>query len=177
MAAASAASGLNEDALRALYGARAPGGVLPSLFLRLPPREDGTVLRAQCTLIRLRFGGCMIAAPDTEEVAHFLQDQEVELEGGLESTALHLAEVEMEITRGRLLGTAAILLVDLCWDLANLFIRVYSLRSSQAFELLRFSYEGQACRPRRSSLLGAAEAWISQAMDEDAAGDYATAED
>ena len=83
----------------------------------------------------------------------------------------------MEITRGRLLGTAAILLVDLCWDLANLFIRVYSLRSSQAFELLRFSYEGQACRPRRSSLLGAAEAWISQAMDEDAAGDYATAED
>ena len=143
MAAASAASGLNEDALRALYGARAPGGALPSLFLRLPAREDGTVLRAQCTLIKLRFGGFMIAAPDTEEVAHLLQDQEVELEGGVEATAIHLAEVEMETTRGRLLGTAAILLVDLCWDLANLFIRAHSLRSSQAFELLRFSHEGR----------------------------------
>ena len=54
MASALAAAGLTEGSLRALYGGRAPGGALPNLFVRLPPRADGTVLRAQCTLVRVR---------------------------------------------------------------------------------------------------------------------------
>lgn len=158
-------------------GARTTGGALPDLFLRLPPREDGTVLRAQCSLVRVRQGGFMIAAPDCEEVVHFLQEQELELDGGGEATVFHLAETEMETSRGRLLGTTAVLLADVCWELVDLFIRAHSLRSSQAFELIKFTLDGQACRPRRSSLLASAEAWINEAMDEDTAGDYATADD
>ena len=119
----------------------------------------------------------MIAAPDCEEVVHFLQEQELELDGGGEATVLHLAETEMETSRGRLLGTTAVLLADVCWELVDLFIRAHSLRSSQAFELIKFTLDGQACRPRRSSLLASAEAWINEAMDEDTAGDYATADD
>ena len=72
----------------------------------------------------------MIAAPDCEEVVHFLQEQELELDGGGEATVLHLAETEMETSRGRLLGTTAVLLADVCWELVDLFIRAHSLRSS-----------------------------------------------
>ena len=116
----------------------------------------------------------MIAAPDLEEVALLLQDQEGETEAGGEATVIHLADVEME-TANFIYGATRRLTV--CWELADLFIRAQSVRSSQAFELLKFSVDDQACRPRRNSLLAAAESWISQAMDEDAAGDYATAED
>ena len=88
---------------------------------------------------------------------------------------LHLAEVAMETTRGRLLGTAAVVLIDASWELADCFIRAHSLRSTQNFELLKFTYEEQNCRCRVSSLQEAAEVWINQAMDVDTAGDYATA--
>lgn len=77
----------------------------------------------------------MVAAPDLEDVVHFFQEQELELDGGGEAAVLHLAEVAMETTRGRLLGTAAMVLIDVSWELADCFIRAHSLRSTQNFEL------------------------------------------
>lgn len=68
-------------------------------------------------------------------------------------------------------------MIDVSWELAECFIRAHSLRSAQNLELIKFSVDGQAGRCRVGSLLAAAESWMSQVMDDDAAGDYATAED
>lgn len=80
--------GLTEFAIVALHRARAPGGALPSLFVKLPPRPEGTVLRAH-TLVRVRNGGFMVAVPDQEDVVHFFQDQELELDAGGEAAVVH----------------------------------------------------------------------------------------
>lgn len=119
----------------------------------------------------------MVAVPDIEDVVHFFQEQELELSAGGEAAVLHLTEVEMETTRGRSLGVASVMLADVSWELSGCFIRAHSLRSSHHLELMKFTVDDQACRCRVGSLLAAADDWIHQAMDDDTAGDYATAED
>ena len=56
-------------------------------------------------------------------------------------------------------------------------VRAQATRASSAYEVIRFVQGEQFCRPRRSSALEAAEAWITGVMDDDTAGDYATGEE
>ena len=158
---------MNEDALRVQLEGVGPTGPLPSLF------EDGTLVRVAAFLVKVRSGGFMVALPDLPDVVAFLQDQELEL--GLEAgAAACVVEVKLENTRGRLLGRASCLLVDLVWELAALFMRASPLRAASLVELRKFVVGEQTGRPRRASVLEAAEGWIHETMDEDTAADYVT---
>ena len=173
MARTAAAQALSEESIRALLGACGPTGPLPSLFLCLPNREDGMAVRVAAFLIRLRSGGFMVALPDIEEAAHFLQAQETE--AGMEAAAaLFAANVMMETPRGRALEEASILLADLIWPLATLFMRGSPLRAPSMVEVLKFQVGEQPARPNRGSLETAADQWIHETMDEDTAADYVT---
>ena len=93
-------------------------------------------VRVAAFLIRLRSGGFMVALPDIEEAAHFLQAQETE--AGMEAAAaLFAANVMMETPRGRALEEASILLADLIWPLATLFMRGSPLRAPSMVEVLK----------------------------------------
>ena len=173
MARTAAAQALSEESIRALLGACGPTGPLPSLFLCLPNREDGMAVRVAAFLIRLRSGGFMVALPDIEEAAHFLQAQETE--AGMEAAAaLFAANVMMETPRGRALEEASILFADLIWPLATLFMRGSPLRAPSMVEALKFQVGEQPARPNRGSLETAADQWIHETMDEDTAADYVT---
>lgn len=173
MARATAAQALTEVTMRALGGPSGPGGPLPALFLCLPAKEDGTAVRSMAALVRMRSGGFMVALPDSEEVSLFLQSQEDE--GSFESAvALYPTEVLWETPRGRALGEGGILLADLVWSLAQLFIRGSPLRAASLVEVIRFTYGDQVARPNRGSVEAAADQWIHETMDEDTAADYVT---
>ena len=176
MASGASAPPLTESAVRALLDDTPPTGPLPGVFLVLPNREDGSGLRALGTLIRVRAGGFMVALPDLGEVAEFLQSLTSE-EGAEDLIAMYTTEVEMETMRGRGLQVGPCLLADVLWASVGHFKKGHPLRNPSAYEVLRFTQGGTACRPRRPALLACSEQWIHEIMDDDTAGDYVTGED
>ena len=175
MASAAAAAGLSEDALRSLFGGPGAVGALPGVFLILPPRTDGRGVRVLGHLVKHRAGGFMVCLPDDSEVADYLR--ELGTEEGVEAAAVHPVEVDMETPRGRLLGLGACLLVDCVWSHSNLFMRAHALRNQSLYKVIRFGFDGQACRPRRQSTEEAAVSWINEVMDSETAAEYLTAEE
>ena len=168
MASGAAAPVLSEDGMRALWEA-ASTGPLPGIYLVRPSRPDGVGQRALSYLAKLRPGGFMVALPDIEEVVQSVRDLEDEVNEAF--VAVYPSEVELETVRGRRLGLGSCILADFSWSLVG-----HPLRSASAFEVLRFALEGTACRPRRSSVAAAADAWIHEVMDDDTAADYVTGE-
>ena len=149
MASGAAAPALTEVSVRALLDGAPPTGPLPGVFLVLPAREDGSGLRVLGTLIRVRTGGFMVALPDIGEVAKFLQS----LTSACGEEAFNLGHASWPMCCG------------------------HPLRNPSAYEVLRFTQGGNACRPRRSALLACSEQWIHEVMDDDTAGDYVTGEE
>ena len=164
---------LSEEAIRGLVeAANAPGSSLPQVHLVI---EGEPILRALCSLVRVRAGGFMVAVPLTPEVEAFFLEEDVDEQD--RQFGLSQQVVEFETTRGRSLGAELLLLVDVPWDRASLFSRVSTLRGDAARALVRFSVNGTVARPVQASLLDAAAAWITSQMDEDTAGEYATADE
>ena len=175
MAASIAPSQMNESGLRALFEALGPTGALPGILLVLPQRADGMGVRVAGHLVKIRAGGFLVVLPNVEEVDAFLR--ELSGEEGADGAIIHLAELELETTRGRPLGAGSCLLFDLTWEMAKWFMRVSVLRSTSTYEVIRFTHNEVACRPRRSSVEAVANAWIAETMDSDTAGEYLTAEE
>eukprot|EP00435_Cladocopium_sp_Y103_P009147 s978_g2.t1 len=117
----------------------------------------------------------MVAAPLLPQVEAIFQEEDVAEEDRV--FACTQPEVQLEAVRGgRVLGQGAVLLVDVPWEYAGLFTRAVVLRGEAARQLLRFQYQDAIARPSRTGLLEAAHAWVTGQMDEDTAGDYASAE-
>ena len=68
-------------------------------------------------------------------------------------------------------------IVDCPWAALQFFKRSSALRGEAAASLLKFVHEGITCRPSRDGAYFAADAWISENMEEEAAGDYVTCEE
>eukprot|EP00438_Fugacium_kawagutii_P009656 Skav215005 [mRNA] locus=scaffold508:1257711:1259189:- [translate_table: standard] len=131
--------------------------------------------RAEAYLLRIRGGGFMVALPAAEGVEEFVG--RASSEEGEQLMLPFTADVDMETNRGRQLGATTVLLVDAGWQAVSFFQKAAALRGDHARQLLRFEVGGSFCRPVRTSILAAAEAWISENMDSDTAVEYGTAEE
>ena len=77
----------------------------------------------------------------------------------------------------RALGQVDALLVDCPWSALGFLKRAASLRGDAAQSLVKFIHDGVTCRPSREGAVFAAEAWIAETMDDEAAGDYESCEE
>ena len=130
---------------------------------------DQYLWRVMVYVARLRADGFMMVVPTADAVVDFFNaDQQQDV------FAVHdVAELVVETTRGRQAGTLPALLVDVPTSSLGDFRR--TIRGSSALPLHKFEFEGTTVRPNRAAVAVAAEAWISQTMDEDTAGEYGTA--
>ena len=161
-----------EADLRELAGAASSAdSPLPQIHV---VSEGDPPFRALCFLLRVRSGGFMVAAPLLPQVDPFFQEEGLAEEDRLFASTQ--AEVQMETTRGRAVGQVPVLLVDVPWEYSSFFTRAPALRGEAARQLLRFQHQGGVVRPTKAALIEAANAWVTSHMDEDTAGDYASAE-
>ena len=169
---AAGAGGLAQADIEARVVEARAKGLLPALHFSATA-VDGTVLwKAQAYVVRYRAGGFMVLVPGDAEVADFF-----EMAGPFDFYAHHQTSVQMENARGRALGTVDAVLVDCPWSALQFFKRASSLRGEAALARLKFVHDGVTCRPSREGALFAAEAWIAETMDEEAAGEYMSCEE
>jgi len=169
---AAGAGGLAQADIEARVVEARAKGLLPALHFSATA-VDGTVLwKAQAYVVRYRAGGFMVLVPGDAEVADFF-----EMAGPFDFYAHHQTSVQMENARGRALGTVDAVLVDCPWSALQFFKRASSLRGEAALFRLKFVHDGVTCRPSREGALFAAEAWIAETMDEEAAGEYMSCEE
>lgn len=170
--AASAANGVTKEHVLSQVRAARDKNQLPSLHFSATRLEGDVVWKSICYVVRTREGGFMFALPHGPEVlAYFDEHAEHEI------FAVRPCEVTMETSRGRHLGAGGAVLVDCSWDTLDMFRRAGALRGESSQQLLKFTFEGQFCKPSRDSTMFVAESWIAEEMDEDTAGDYVSCED
>ena len=131
-------------------------GLMPSCHFSAAAL-DTVLWRAQCYVQRYRAGGFMMILPGTHEVGDFFEM----------AVSFHFfvqAAVQVETARGRALGQVDALLVDCPWSALGFLKRAASLRGDAAQNLVKFA-------------VFAAEVWIAETMDDEAAGDYVSCEE
>lgn len=83
----------------------------------------------------------------------------------------------METARGRALRSVDAVLVDCPWAALQFFRKMPILRGEAALAMMKFVHDGVICRPSREGALFAAEAWIAENMDGEAADEYVSCEE
>lgn len=179
MASASAMSLLTQEEATELAFKSSAGKVLSGLHLPLaeqPNVEDPFGL-AVVYLLHVRTGGFMIVAPHSQ----FLQEV---LQGLVEDESVpvpyfHPCEVDVETNRGRRLGVASAMLVDLSWEfLASFKVAAILRGAARNMRLLQLEVDGTACRPVKASAFAAADEWISSGgLEEEVMEEYLTGQE
>eukprot|EP00438_Fugacium_kawagutii_P023417 Skav216600 [mRNA] locus=scaffold2855:201999:204292:+ [translate_table: standard] len=163
---------LDAGALEELAAGITASKALPGLLLGLDPGESGQARYAVTYLVRVRLNGFMVASVATPEV------QEALLAAGMETDEVvtHFEDVVVVSTRGKQLGQSSMMLADLTWSSAGSFSLLSSLRGTalRSAELVSFEVDSHKGRPQTTHVLEIADRWISEAMDEDTALEYAT---
>ena len=154
----------------------APAGRGWPLYLILAEAADveGAPDLALCYLIYIRAGGMMLAIPKSDLVHASIQDSEASVHGAPEFSTV---VADMENSRGRLLGSTEVELVDLPWTFVTLFLVSSKVGLLRGGNYIGFEVEGQPARPVRDGLQDLAHSWISGAMEEDTAQEYLTGEE
>ena len=83
----------------------------------------------------------------------------------------------METARGRALRSVDAVLVDCPWAALQFFRKIPVLRGEAALAMMKFVHDGVTYRPSREGALFAAEAWIAENMDGEAADEYVFCEE
>ncbi|CAL1144007.1 unnamed protein product [Cladocopium goreaui] len=86
------------------------------------------------------------------------------------------ADAVIETMRGRTLGTASVLLVDMPWLGAAQFRRPIALRRDATDSILRITVEDQIGRPRSNEAWAASEAWLLSKEPDDVLQEYYSAD-
>ena len=128
-------------------------------------------------MVYSRAGGFLLVFPSSDEVREALVDLEPPDER--EGPAVHECEVDIETARGRALGTAMALLVDIPMALINKFCSAATARSRglNHENTLQFIVDDTMGRPSKSSVFTQADAWIVGSMNQETAQDYLTGEE
>ena len=157
--------------LEALVDGVGPEQTLPVIYLRLEPTEDGMERFATAYPLRRRANGFLVLVPDAELVRDFLDN--LMGDDGEALALMHREQVHAETVRGRQLGPAHIILVDLSWSCAERFVRSHPLRGAQDrnVRLTALSVGGTGGRPSSGDALDAAARWVEQ-LDPDTAQEY-----
>eukprot|EP00435_Cladocopium_sp_Y103_P068231 s567_g31.t1 len=126
--------------------------------------------RMVCYVVRLRADGFMLVAPAHAEVhEHFVSEENLEIFAVHEEEALLV-----ETVRGRAVGPVQALLIDVPSVALEGFRKVS--KAAFALETYKLEADGSGVRPNRASAAAVADSWIVETMDEDTAGEYATAD-
>ncbi|CAL1141926.1 unnamed protein product [Cladocopium goreaui] len=165
-AMAAGAGGLAQADVEARVAEVRAKGLIPALQFSAIA-EDGTILwKSQAYVVRYRAGDFMFLVPGEAEVVEFF-----EIAGPFDFYAYHQTTVQVETARGRALGSVDAVLVDCPWAALPFF------RKMTALAMMKFVYDGVTCRPSREGTLFAAEAWIAENMDGEAADEYVSCEE
>ena len=122
-------------------------------------------------LLRIRANGFMVAVPDLQQIRSYVEAL-VNDEG--EPLALTQPEqAQAETVRGRHLGPARVLLVDLPWSGAEHFVKTQALRGipDRASRVTALTVGSQPGRPMAGDLIDAASRWVEH-LDPDTAQEY-----
>lgn len=169
---AAGAGGLAQADVEARVAEARAKGLIPALQFSAIA-EDGTILwKSQAYVVRYRAGGFMFLVPGEADVVEFF-----EMAGPFDFYAHHQTTVQVETARGRALGSVDVVLVDCPWAALQFFRKMPSLRGEAALAMVKFVHDGVTCRPSREGALFAAEAWIAENMDEEAADEYVSCEE
>jgi len=145
----------------------------PLGFLYLVDAEEHATWRTTAFVLRVRRGGFLVGVPNEDRVLSVLTAMSGD--ESEEVIVFKLAVVEAETPRRRAVGEIEILLVDVPWSYLGLF-RKPAPRATGLPELVPFKKGDVVVRPIRESAIGAAEAWISEVIDDPALIEYQTAE-
>ena len=157
-----------EEVLKQLRSAAEKGGLANFHFVALSPDGD-LQWRSVVFVAKTRTGGLMFICPAAAEVEEFFVLDE--------TFAVHPCTVQLESSKGKALGDGSGYLIDAPWEVLTYFRRPLYLRGDPLKLLIRFTFEGNTCRPSRTSVLEAADTWITELMDEDTAQEYVTCEE
>lgn len=97
----------------------------------------------------------------------------------LEEPGFHSATVEIETPRGRQLGTAVALFVDVPWGMASKFVQITALRGQvlRGCRVEHFVVNGTKGRPTRDAAFQTADGWIAGQMEDATAQEYLTGQE
>ncbi len=154
-------------------GARALATVLIPLPENADP--DASTLASAC-VVYARQGGFMVVVPLADELVEIFTGWGEEV--GSEP-AFYQGVAELETPRGRGLGKAEVVLIDVGWEFAHYFSPSSAFKGSglSGAKAIQFEKDGVLARPSKASVTALAEAWIGSNMPEAAAQDYLTGEE
>lgn len=175
MAAGGAVRGrLSQTALEELLAGWTAGKPLPVLHFCSPSDDIDQQWTAIAFLVRSREHGFMVALPHTAAVEELLYEW-CDTEGN-PIALTEATEVRVETMRGRQLGRARILLVDLPWTAASVFRRPIAFRRETADRILRITVDDQIGRPKTEDVWEASEKWLAEKEQDDVLQEYVSAE-
>ena len=169
---------LSQEGAVELANKSASGRALAPILLPLDDEaEPEKSMLVMGFLVYVRQGGFMVVLPRSPIIEENLQSFAAIAE--TDAPAFHEIHVELETTRGRLLGDGEGLLVDMSWGLVPYFCPGTALRGSppRSGQNLRFEHSGEIARPVRSTVVAAADHWIGSNMPDEQAQDYLTGEE
>lgn len=163
---ATSAAGVTQEYVLSQVRAARDKNQMPTFHFTATQLDGEVAWRSICYIARARDRGLAGVTAFFEEFAD------------VGMYAFRACEVAMESSRGRRLGSGAAMLVDAPWEGLDAFRRATALRGGAGQQqLLKFTFSEQFCKPNRESTIFAAESWITEAMDEDTAVDYASCDD
>lgn len=165
---------LSQTAILDLLRSWTAGKPLPVLHFCSPSDHIDQQWTSIAFLIRSREHGFMVILPHVEAIETVLLEW-VDAEG-YPVAIYEAADVAIETMRGRLLGTASILLVDMPWLGAAHFRRPIALRRDATDRILRVTVEDQIGRPRSDEAWAASEAWLLSKEQDDILQEYYSAD-
>lgn len=167
---------LSRAALEDLYLRSGHLDHLSAIHLHLGPVSEEGAAIGVCHVVLLRENGFMIAIPGVDELRNAILAFPVALDGS--GPEFHGGSVTVETNRRRVLGRAAVDLVDLPWDAVGQFALTSALRgpTSSRPRLVQLMVNANAGRPEKASVLELATTWINS-MDPATAQEYLTGEE
>ena len=165
---------LSQTAILDLLSGWTAGKPLPVLHFCSPSDHLDQLWTSIAFLIRSREHGFMVILPHVEAIETVLQEW---VDGeGYPVAIYEAADVVIETMRGRTLGTASVLLVDMPWLGAAQFRRPIALRRDATDSILRITVEDQIGRPRSNEAWAASEAWLLSKEPDDVLQEYYSAD-
>lgn len=141
------------------------------------PAEEGSdnVVFGSCYPLMSRASGFMMIFPAHSGIQEQLIAVAAEIGGGVEP-AFYEGTVDVVGSRGRALGSATAVLVDLSWEFVEKLVKAALLRGATArtTTVKTFKVEDTVGKPAAASSLELANQWISSELDDDTAQEYLT---
>jgi hypothetical protein len=177
MASGDLSGNLDFEAITKLAQVSGAGKSLSVVHFLLEEIGPGTNPKlAVCFVVHVRTGGFMLAIPNLPEV----QESFLRTDTGAEVLpAFFTGDVEVLGSRGKKLGEAPIMLVDLPGEFAQFLLRPINPRSAQFknAELFQVQVGDEVGRPSKDSVFALADQWFGGEMEPDTVQEYVTGDE